>query len=143
MNVRRARQRLNQAFSLVEITMAIGILSFAMIAIMGLIPVTLKVSRDSIEKNLVLHMSQVVRADLSSQPFSTLAGSGTRYFDPEGEVLPDAVGARYRADYQLTASTPLPDAQTAGKLTVARIEIRNLLTGEKLVGSIHLSDNGL
>lgn len=83
----RFPKKLRQAFSLVEITLAIGILSFCMIPIMGLIPVALNTSRKAMEKNIETRILQNVRAELLQIPFSELPEEGVFVFDADGYRL--------------------------------------------------------
>jgi len=142
----QSRSGRRAGFTLVEIALTIGILAFSLVAIMGLLPIGLKASRQSIEQSLALEMSQTVRAYLSSLPYSALPATGSFYFDEEGMLLPaqdDETGARYRVFYTNLAATALPDEQSAPNVRTSQLMIVNLVTNEERTGSFHLPDNGL
>jgi uncharacterized protein (TIGR02598 family) len=134
-----------RAFSLIEVAMAIGLLAFCMISILGLLPVTLNTSRQSIDKNAETRMLQTVRANLLQYPTSTLPQESLFYFDADGSMLPtDSPPAN--AFYSVTAatlpSTSLPDSQTSAKLRTARISILHIPRNSAVNRSLHLPDNG-
>jgi len=131
-------------FSLIEVAMAIGIFSFCLITIMGLIPVALKTTRSSFDKNIETRMLQATRANLTHTPYSTLPGAGSLVFDSEGTeiLLPSSTEIRFRVSYTNISTTVLPGGQTAAKLTTALISISNTATTVTSSNSLHLPDNG-
>jgi uncharacterized protein (TIGR02598 family) len=54
----------SQAFSLVEVTLALGIISFGLIAIMGLIPKGLGIVKESADEAVALNILAAVSSDL-------------------------------------------------------------------------------
>ena len=130
-------------FSLIEVVLAIGIFGFCLISLMGLIPVALRTSRDSINKSTEVRMLQAVRANLINTPYSTLPTSGLFLFDSEGDERPVASLAeiRYRIFYANSNSTVLPGNQSAGKLTTAMLTISNVVTAKTQTNSLFLPDN--
>ncbi len=104
-----ARQR-RIAFSLVEVVLALGITSFALIAILGLLTVGLDTSRDSIDDTVVSLLGQDaytrVRADVAklynqttptTPPFTQ-----SYYYDRDGRFVADP--ANNPTFYQVSAS---------------------------------------
>ncbi len=57
-------------FSLVEIVLAIGITSFALIATLGLLPVGLNSLRESSTQTAVANISQYIRGELQQISFN-------------------------------------------------------------------------
>lgn len=142
--MRKTRQCLS-AFSLVEVTLALGILSFALLAVMGLIPVALRTSRDAMDRGIEMRILQAVQADLLARPYSALPATGSFFFDADGaEVDSGAAGkdAFYEAQFVRTAGTSLPDAQNAPRLTTTILRIENLVNGQTRTNCLHLPDNG-
>ncbi len=138
--------RNEDAFSLVEVAFAIAILSFSLMAMMSLVPVALKASRDSIDKNLEIEILQVVRASLLNSPYSSLADSGSFFFDADASLLgttEQTEEVRFKVDYVNEESTNFPAAQTALGLRTSRLRIENVLTKQVRQASLHLPDNGL
>ena len=133
----RAKQH---GFSLVEVAMAIGILGICMIPIMGLIPVALKTSRQSMDRSTETRMMQTVRAELLQNPFSTLSNTATFYFDVDG--FPQSNAGYYRVTAAVLPSTSLPSTQTNAYLRTTQLFIANTVRGQTNTNSIHLPDNG-
>ena len=86
----------SQAFSLVEVTLALGIISFGLIAIMGLIPKGLGIVKESADEAVALNIVAAVSSDLqcvgSNETLSYqipvgTANSGKGYFDGDGNWL--------------------------------------------------------
>lgn len=74
-------------FSLIEVVIAIGIVSFAMMAILGLFSVGLQSNRESAEDTTLALMSQQMNAWSRSQPFTNLTASNTVFFFNAGGEL--------------------------------------------------------
>ncbi len=95
-------------FSLVEIVLAIGITSFALIATLGLLPVGLNSLRESSTQTAVANISQYIRGELQQISFNPQASfnvqnlsSATYYFTKDG-VKTDADSGYYQAKFDLT-----------------------------------------
>ncbi len=106
-------------FSLVEVVIALGISSFAIVAIVGLIATGLSTSKDSADDTSLAMMAQMVNAALRPQSYVQIvqatnfaSGEGTPdlYFDAGGELLRKADG---------TPAT-VPDATAFFACTVTR-----------------------
>ena len=106
-----------RAFSLVEVTLAIGVAAISLTAVFALLPIGLQTSHSAMEQTLSNDILAAIIADLrATAPTSprgnsaisaqfginipgNSGGSGsssTLYFDAEGEVRPSANGSRYR-----------------------------------------------
>lgn len=103
-------------FSLVEVTMALGLISFALLAMIGLIPAGLGSLRDSTQQSVNAQILQQISSGLAVNGFASRSefsdfGGTNLYFDAEAQALPDAAGARYKA--AVTAQSPsLPGVAT-------------------------------
>jgi uncharacterized protein (TIGR02598 family) len=75
-----------RGFSLIEVVIALGVISFAMVGLMGLIPVGLKTSREAIDTTIQAQMAQMIRNQILLSEFTDLnAWKGkTLYFDDQG-----------------------------------------------------------
>jgi len=98
----------NGGFSLVEIVLAIGITSFALIATLGLLPVGLNTLRESSTQTAAANISQYIRGELQQISFNPGTSfnvqnlnSATYYFTREG-VKTDANSGYYLAKFDLT-----------------------------------------
>jgi uncharacterized protein (TIGR02598 family) len=106
-----------RAFSLVEITLALGVAAILLIAVSALLPIGLQTSYNATEQTTSSDILAAVIADLRATAPTSPRGSdatsaqfginipgnsggsrsaATLYFDSEGEVLPSANGSRYR-----------------------------------------------
>ncbi len=122
-------------FSLVEVTMAIGIVAFTFVAIFGLLPVGLGTFRSAMNASVQTQIVQRVVADAQQTDFDTLLNKPTenRYFDDEGNDLgytphPDAI---YTVRVAVVSPTPLPtgtsksSAEASDNLITLQISIAN------------------
>lgn len=98
--LKRHRNR-RSAFSLVEVTLAIGIVGIGFIPMMGLLPTGLNVFRQSMGAFVGAQIAQRVIAEAQQTDFATLSGSAskinasTRYFDTEGTEIDDSASTRW------------------------------------------------
>ena len=98
------------AFSLVEVTLALGIAAFCLIAVIGIIPAGLQTTRSATSQTAATNIMAAVIADLRATPTTTnsslqfglgfgAAGTQTRYFDGSGTPSLSLTGtSRYRLD---------------------------------------------
>lgn len=75
------KQHRSLGFSLVEVTLAIGVIAFALIAIMGLIPIGTKSGRDSIDATRTSMIAQTVFNRIKANMVSNDSSSAA-YFSP-------------------------------------------------------------
>src|SRR5436309_2386439 len=98
------------AFSLVEVTLALGIGAVCLIAVIGIIPVGVQTTRHATSQTAATNIMAAVIADLRATPIGTnsslqfglgfgAGGIQTRYFDDSGtpSLLLTAT-SRYRLD---------------------------------------------
>lgn len=94
------RQR-TSAFSLVEVTLALGIAGFCLIAVLGLMPIGIQTNRNSKSQTRATNLMAAVMADLRATPNTKitslqfcipLSGTRTLYFDSEGRCSSDPAG---------------------------------------------------
>lgn len=122
------------AFSLVEVTIAIGIAGFCLLALFGLLPIGLKTNQAAIQQTLGNSILSSVAADLRNTPVTSPRGvatntpqfgitvpanlqgaSNTLYFTGEGQATNQA-SARFRLT--VTFSTNGPGARSASLANV-------------------------
>jgi len=75
------------AFSLVEVTIALGITAFALAAIVGLLSLTLKNSKSAQDDTLVAEMAGDFINGMRKQEFTAIPTVPTVYFDVGGKRL--------------------------------------------------------
>jgi uncharacterized protein (TIGR02598 family) len=101
-NARRPMHR--AGFTLVEVTLSIGLLSFSLLALIGLVPSGLGSLRDSVDQTTRAQIIQRISNDLVITDFAQMA-SAPLYFNEEGQVLKTQTGALYRVELRDTAPT--------------------------------------
>jgi len=90
------KKRLKSGFSLVEVTLALGIAAFCLIAVFGLVPVAALTNRNATSQTRATNIMTAVVADLRATPntktksalFTIIFGTCKRlYFNSEGQVV--------------------------------------------------------
>ena len=103
------------AFSLVEVTMAIGIVSFALLSLIALLPSGLQSVRDSANEAALSSIVRTVRGELNQASFSdvtTTLPAQTWYFNESGHRLEASAPSGERF-FQLSFSNSSPSAAGA------------------------------
>ena len=127
------------AFSLVEVTLALGVVTFALLAIIGLIPVGLTAMKNSIDETVTSLILQDVRERLSTLPFDTAKAVPVYYYDSKGifvNTQPPNLDpqAYFRVDVKLgPPSSPPPNSSLL--VAVTKITWPVLSTGAASAGS--------
>lgn len=114
------------AFSLVEVAMSLGITAFAMVAILGLVPIGVNSSQSAINQTAVANIATAIAADLRTTGKTdaatprlgiSLSGSSTYYFDESGGA---ARSLMPNSRYQVAVSvSPVPaDQRQATKVGI-------------------------
>jgi uncharacterized protein (TIGR02598 family) len=138
----------NRAFTLVEVTLALGVAGFCLLSIVGLLPVGLTSNQASIEQTMAVNVSSAIVSDLrTAQPMGAissprfglpipaaggassmhtvyLASDGTATAVDNPPVTTGSSVSRYRAT--VLFYPPQISAQSAGQRTAT--EVRVLIT---------------
>lgn len=145
-NLQRGRVRSEDraGFSLVEVSLAIGVVAFAFLAVFGLLPAGMTTFRRAIDTSVGSQIAQRVIDDAEQTDFTTLispAGNGgtstpattpfdmaTRYFDGQGEELlaTHASQAVYNVNTRVAPTTTLPATGTGAlpNVNVATVTVQ-------------------
>ncbi len=59
-----------RAFSLIEVTITLGVMAFALVGLLGLLPLALEQSRLSIDETRSAHLARMVGTTLESEPYT-------------------------------------------------------------------------
>lgn len=116
----------SRAFSLVEVVLALGVASFAMLSVLGLMPVALSSAGDALETSRVANIIQVVGSDLTQQGHSQLksAAQPERFFDYEGVETQASEDPHFRVNVVVDDQFFVPGADApSSHLLLARLEI--------------------
>jgi uncharacterized protein (TIGR02598 family) len=115
-----------KAFSLVEVVIALGIVSFAVVAILGLIPTGLNTLKDSTGETVRAQIVRSIAASALTANFSSLNAIAS--FDNDGQpLLPTDTATYPRYTVNSTTNAPSFPGSTSGNfadsLTALKIEI--------------------
>lgn len=131
--------RKTTGFSLVEVTLALGIVSFSLVGLLGLLPVGLSNFREARQTMYSAEMIQTLLGKARSMDFTTLQNATqTYYFDAEG-VLLDSQGssAFYKAEVVNPANLSIA---TASIVSASKGDTTSVLNGNILPIVIKLTN---
>lgn len=139
-----------RGFSLVEATLSVGLLSFAFIVLLGLLPAGLTVFREAMDTSVTAQIAQRVAADLQESDYFALrrqasltddetVSYGTlprRFFDDQGNEIPTAKDGK-PSEYDRPRTLYEVHVRLAGRadsrnLSTAVIQIVNNPAGKEL-----------
>jgi len=136
----------NTAFSLVEVTLALGIAAFCLIAIFGLMPVGVQTNRNATSQTAATNILASVMADLRATPLTTPLGRATTspqyqipipqnpvgsatsvppLFFAEDGTFSDSIQqqSRYQVNIMFLPTSPNPNGPNTHLATLADIKI--------------------
>jgi uncharacterized protein (TIGR02598 family) len=112
------KKRVASAFSLVELTLALGIAAFCLIAVFGLMPVGVQTNRNATSQTAATNILAAVAADLRAMPRGSTTPSSQfgiqfgqsrdLYFDGTGGFVPNAPDANSRYHVNITWNLSAP-----------------------------------
>jgi Tfp pilus assembly protein PilV len=97
------KKQFTSAFSLIELTLALGIAAFCLISVFGLVPVAVLTNRNATSQTGATNMVAAVVSDLRAAPKAnswsyqfaiTFGTNATRYFDSQGQCSCDGAGVQ-------------------------------------------------
>ena len=105
-----------EAFSLVEVTMAVGITAFCLLSVFGLLSVGMISNKTAIEQTAATGIATGIFADLRNTPKTNASSTQYRitfpatalpvYFSEDGSVQATAATARYLATITVNSVSP-------------------------------------
>jgi uncharacterized protein (TIGR02598 family) len=112
----KARNCKNAAFSLVEVTLALGVAAFCLIAVFGLMPMGVQTNRNATSQTAATNIIAAVVSDLRATPTSnststqfgiTFGTNATLYFDSAGQFSTSmGTNSRYQLNVTWNGSPP-------------------------------------
>jgi len=111
-----------RAFSLVEVVIALALISFAAISIMGLLPTGLSTLRDAMNQSRQAQILRTVAGLAAVTKFTSLATNGL-YFDSDGIPVSDSANAIFTVNV-LTNLPVYPGSTNAAALQNALTALR-------------------
>ena len=145
---RRATPWAERGFTLVEVLLALGIVSFAFMALCGMLPVGLKTYRDAMDATCRANIVRVVSAELAQSPYTTINATLTntdkdRYFSDQGLVVTNAADARFCVKYVNVLSGTSLFGAINSSLKPVTIEISAVQGGSSLSRfTVFIPNNG-
>ena len=125
----RRRSPGSPGFSLVEVALALGLVSFAFVSLLGMLPSGLNTFQSAIDTAVGAQIIQRVVGDAQQTDFEALVEQQpaafrkpVRFFDDQGNELPGAAGAIYHVNTRVTPVSGLPkDKEAAENLHLATV----------------------
>lgn len=114
------RPRLTAAFTLVEIMIATGLITFSVIAVLGVLPVGLTSLRQSMNQTVEAQIVRSIAAQAVTTSFTNLAR--TSYYEIDGQLLDSSNGAYYTATIT-TAPSVFPGSQQSTTITDSLVSL--------------------
>ncbi len=120
-----------RGFSLVEVVIAIGVIAFAFIPMVGMLPMGLNLSKQAIDTTVEAQIAQQLTTQVQQTDFSRLDELATAstatpsYFDDQGNKVTDPANAIYQAIFAISTSTTLPNAVATQKLATVTLCVLN------------------
>lgn len=134
-------------FSLVEVVVAMGIVTFSLVAMLGLMPVGLSTLRQSMDRNAEAQILGQISSELFATSFDRLgeyAGKSPYYFDGEGQPVPSAQSAIYSAVVRPPKAPSYPGVPAGMQTSLADVQVeisspRSQLPGQARIQSIYVA----
>lgn len=116
------------AFSLIEVVLALGVVSVALIPLFGLLPAGLGTFRGSIDRSVSTQIAQAIISEARQTDFANLttlqtaAGSPLR-FTEEGDKTTDASKTIYVARVTVETQVGVPSTASFTNSSIARVRV--------------------
>ncbi len=134
-----------RGFSLVEVTIALGLVVFALVSALAILPIGLSTLREAREAVARANILQQVGAEFGAMPFADIPLAQTNYFDLEGRRA-DSAGFYEVRIRTLTPHYPGMPAGIGDRLKRIGVEILHSQEGTNrppLRASLDIADSGL
>ncbi|MFV0336619.1 MAG: Verru_Chthon cassette protein B [Chthoniobacterales bacterium] len=126
----------NKGFSLVEVTLAMGVLSIALLTMIGLLPVGLDTARMAMSQTVKAQIVQRITSEAALTAFANLddyVASGSVaspfYFDQEGQLATTENTHRYKvALAKLPVNSAFPGSTNASSLSDSLYAIQAVIS---------------
>lgn len=106
----RSQGTFHQAFSLVEVVLAVGIMALGVVTILGLLPHGLEMSRKTANEMAEVRIVEHIIGELQSSDWANFNNGleQTRFFDDQGLELPDLSTSESRFMLSYVAKVEVP-----------------------------------
>jgi uncharacterized protein (TIGR02598 family) len=113
------------AFTLVEVTLALGIAACSFVSILALVPIGLDHFRGALATSTRAQIVQRVVSAAQQTDATELLAAGTvlKHFDDEGFELPGPAGAIYTVSMTATSPTVLPGSAPSANILTLTVRV--------------------
>ncbi len=115
-----------KGFSLVEVTLALGVVAFSLVSILGVLPVGLTNLRTAIDTSVETQIFNQVASEVALMSYTEIddyVQTSPLYYDDNGRRVDSGAAASYRAD--LTLATPnYPGMPTGIDANLTNLQVR-------------------
>ncbi|CAN5496505.1 hypothetical protein BH09VER1_BH09VER1_42900 [soil metagenome] len=118
---------LPSAFSLVEVTLALGIVSVSLLSLLGLLPAGLGVLRESMDQTARAHIVQRIAAEVVTSDFDQVT-SRTLSFDQDGQAVISGQDSFYSVTIQGSAPS-LPGLSSEDDIQKLQTHLKRIKIG--------------
>lgn len=103
-------------FSLVEVTLCLGVVAFALVALMGILPVGLMSAREAITQTAQTQILKRISSELELLPFTDLSAyiAQSRTYDYDGKETTNSSDAVYEVKLSAAAANYPGSSNVAG-----------------------------
>lgn len=91
-----------KAFSLVEVAISLGVVSFVLLALLGLLSVGLDAGKSSREDTIIAGLCLATLAELKATPYADLPSNVSTYFTYDGRATNSAAGPYYQCTVEIS-----------------------------------------
>lgn len=118
--------RLVRAFSLVETVLAIGIVSFALLPVFGMLPLGLNTFRHTVSNVISARIAQQLLNETMQTDYATLVATPhtLRYFDNQGIEVQSLSQSLYTAQISISTPTSLPNSSALDSPNLATVTVK-------------------
>ena len=132
----RPLARFPHGFSLIEVTIALGVVSFALIALFGLLPTGLTTFRSSIDRSVASQIAQNIISQARQTEFSSLSSLATpsgvpKRFTEDGDETTDATKTIYVAKVEVVTPVSFPPSTPNTSMAKIRVRVVNSPSGSE------------
>ncbi len=118
----------HQGFTLVEVVMSLGVIAFAFVSIMGMLPVGMKLFHEAIDETVASQIVNTVASGVLDTRYSNLSdlSDQVRYFDDQGNEVDDTSALKvYDVHVVVDTATALPGGSDSSNLATIAIQLAN------------------
>ncbi len=133
-------RRPHPGFSLVEVTIALGVMSFCLLTTIGLLPVAMTTMRSAMDQTIGAQIMQQISSQAALTPFANLGAyiddvNKKPFYDQEGQPTLVTSDQRFKVSLEAVAPetvSPFPGARNAAALTNSLRVIKSVITDARM-----------